>query len=396
VPVDAIALVSVALAAVLRGRLTPSRRTAHGQGIGQRNPPAGGEGVLNAQMGACLALFMRKTSLQIGIYTPDGLPESFRVRVDNLVPGFRDAGAKVVNFDSPERAPAAADVIWDPRAGGGNPPPAGLCHQDTPLVCTVHGLAPMALPLRDYFAGTRAQLEGLWSNMRKKREWRRLQDGYAAITTVSEFGKRNVAELLNLPERRLFCCHNAVELDTFGPSADEKGADRYLLHVSNDELRKNVDRILEAYQSMNAESRPRLVLKLPRDSQRVEGRGVKVIRERLTEEQLVKLYQGALGFVFPSRYEGCGLPILEAMACGCPVITSNTTACAEVAGQAALTVDPLDVPALRTAMDQLSATKEVRRSLSAAALVHARRFSWAASARCYMSVFRHVTHPLAK
>lgn len=328
--------------------------------------------------------------MQIGIYMPDGLPESFRVCVTNLVPGFRDAGAKVVHFDSPERVPASADVIWDPRAGGGNPPPAWLCHRETPLVCTVHGLAPMALPLGDYFIGKWAQLEGLWSNVRKKRDWRRLQGGYAAIITVSEFGKRNVAELLNVPEQRLFCCHNGVQLDTFLPAANDQAAGRYLLHVSNDEPRKNVDRILDAYVSMDVQPRPRLVLKLPRDSRRVECHGVEIIRERLTEEQLVKLYQGALAFVFPSLYEGFGLPILEAMACGCPVITSNTTACAEVAGQAALRVAPLDVPALRAALDRISSDQEVRRELSAAGLVQARRFSWAASARCYMSVFRQV------
>ena len=86
------------------------------------------------------------------------------------------------------------------------------------------------------------------------------------------------------------------------------------------------------------------MLKLPEHvAQRYAGiDGVRVITGLRTTEELADLYRNALAFVFPSLYEGFGLPIVEAMACGCPVITSNVSACPEIAGGAAITVDPRD------------------------------------------------------
>jgi len=94
------------------------------------------------------------------------------------------------------------------------------------------------------------------------------------------------------------------------------------------------------------------------------------------DADLPALLSGALAFVFPSLYEGFGLPVLEAMACGTPVICSNTSSLPEVAGDAALLVDPREPEALAQAMLRLLRDKELRGELSARGLEQARRFSW--------------------
>jgi glycosyltransferase involved in cell wall biosynthesis len=100
------------------------------------------------------------------------------------------------------------------------------------------------------------------------------------------------------------------------------------------------------------------------------------------------LLNAAAALVYPSLYEGFGLPILEAMACGTPVITSNRGAMAEVAGGAALLVDPEDLESLTAGLERITGDGELRASLASAGLRRAGQFSWAAAARSTVAVYR--------
>jgi glycosyltransferase involved in cell wall biosynthesis len=96
----------------------------------------------------------------------------------------------------------------------------------------------------------------------------------------------------------------------------------------------------------------------------------------VAEDDLAPLYSGALAFVYPSLYEGFGLPPLEAMQCGTPVITSNTSSLPEVVGDAGIMVDPLDQDALCDALSRVHGSAALRRELSRRSLARARQFSW--------------------
>lgn len=105
------------------------------------------------------------------------------------------------------------------------------------------------------------------------------------------------------------------------------------------------------------------------------------------DDTLAALYSGARGFIYPSLYEGFGLPVLEAMASGCPVICSNAASLPEVAGDAALLVDPHAPADLAAAMERVAQDDAVRRQLIAEGLSRAKEFSWARTAKKTLTVF---------
>jgi glycosyltransferase involved in cell wall biosynthesis len=165
----------------------------------------------------------------------------------------------------------------------------------------------------------------------------------------------------------------------------------YFLYVGTLQPRKNLTRLMEAYRHLLATWRdadgevPLLVLAgkpgWGADSLRATAERLGVAsRVRWTgyvpDEDLPALYGGALGFLFPSLYEGFGLPILEAMACGTPVLCSSTSACGEVGEGAALLVDPLDLDQIATGMVRLARDRELRHRLVALGLDRAAGYTW--------------------
>jgi alpha-1,3-rhamnosyl/mannosyltransferase len=110
----------------------------------------------------------------------------------------------------------------------------------------------------------------------------------------------------------------------------------------------------------------------------------------VSEADLPALYSGAMSFVFPSLYEGFGLPVLEAMACRVPIVCSNTSSLPEAAGDAALLVDPLDVNALAEAIRRVLASQELREYLREKGRAQAARFSWEQTARITTKVYHTV------
>ena len=110
----------------------------------------------------------------------------------------------------------------------------------------------------------------------------------------------------------------------------------------------------------------------------------------ISEEDKIALYSGAVCFVFPSLYEGFGLPILEAMKCGCPVLTSNISSMPEVAGHAGLLVDPLDVEEITRGLGEIINNQEKREDLINKGFTQVKKFSWEKTAKETLKAYETV------
>lgn len=187
------------------------------------------------------------------------------------------------------------------------------------------------------------------------------------------------------------------------PQAAPAGRDAYFLYVGDLIPTKNLARILEAFALVKADGRPALRLRLAgRDVGGYAAGTLQPMARRLglegavdwlgyvPQEQLETLYAGATAMVFPSLLEGFGFPILEAMAAGVPVITSNVSSCPEVAGDAALCIDPYSVPALAGAMQSLLRDPELAATLKERGRRQCRQFAPEAAARRHRELFTEI------
>ncbi len=178
-------------------------------------------------------------------------------------------------------------------------------------------------------------------------------------------------------------------------------ADAFWLIVATLEPRKNHHRLLEAYARLISSGSPRFPLvlaggggwlmeDLDRKLDELKLRGDVVLTGYVDDQALQWLYQNCFAFVYPSLFEGFGLPVLEAMAMGAPVITSNTTSLPEIVADAGLLIDPLDANELFEAMSALSVGKIDRRSLAEKAIRQAALFSWKPTADLVLRLYQEV------
>ena len=216
----------------------------------------------------------------------------------------------------------------------------------------------------------------------------------AGVITVSSYAREAIVRALGVPREKTHIVPNAVGRQ-YRPRPERESASvaaaygielPYLLHVGNWKPHKNIPGLLKAYASLPADLRNenRLVLCGPPGRfevairGRIEELGLKgsvIAVGAVPESRLPALYSGARLFVFPSSYEGFGLPVIEAMACGTPVIASNNTALPEVVGDAGVLVDWRSTPALRDAIERLVTNASLRESYAGRGLDRARLFS---------------------
>jgi glycosyltransferase involved in cell wall biosynthesis len=223
----------------------------------------------------------------------------------------------------------------------------------------------------------------------------------AGVLTLSEFSKRDIVQRYCVPPEKVVVAPCAAD-PMFRPLHDAARlanvrerygtGERFILCVGNLQPRKNLGTLIAAYVHLRRAdaTRHRLVL-VGRKAwlyddifavARASGyAGELVFTGYVPDADVAALYNAADLFVYPSLFEGFGLPPLEAMACGTPVVTANTSSFPEVVGDAALTVDPLDAEALAGAMAAALRDAGLRARLSARGLRQAARFSWEATAR---------------
>jgi glycosyltransferase involved in cell wall biosynthesis len=272
-------------------------------------------------------------------------------------------------------------LLWSPNNTG----PLAVGRQ----VCTIHDLIPLDHPE--------------WFNRRFSAwyEWLlpRLAKKIQHIIAISQFTKQRIVERLGVRPEKVTVIPNGVD-ERFSPRTPEEieavrrslgiNAPAYLLYVGSLEPRKNLPRLLQAW----ARVQPllgvevELVVAGAKGNSRVfESARLDPLPPRVqftgyvSDEQLPCLYSGALALVYPSLYEGFGLPPLEAMACGTPVVTSNGTSLPEVAADVAVLVDPEDIDSIAEGIQRVVASSALRDNMRLLGLDRASQTTWDSAAQ---------------
>ncbi len=263
-------------------------------------------------------------------------------------------------------------ILWSPCATG----PLAVASQ----VVTIHDCAFYDCP--EGFSAAFA----LWYRYLVPRLARRAR----RILTVSAFSRDRICELFGIAPEKVVVAPNGVS-DHWRPATEEDIArararlildQPYVLCVGSLEPRKNLRRLVEAWKRIGVEKDGRtLVLvgasgKVFRDSGIGSLPGNVRVAGFVPDDELRALFSGADAFVFPSLYEGFGLPVIEAMACGAPVVCSKAGALPEVVDDAAVLVDPLDIDSIATGLTTVLTSRSLQASLRQRGIARAKQFSW--------------------
>jgi glycosyltransferase involved in cell wall biosynthesis len=265
------------------------------------------------------------------------------------------------------------------------------------LVVTVHDLIGMIFP--ENLALMSRFYWGTWLPTVVSRADRIIADSFNT--------KRDLIRLLGVAEEKIRVIHLAAD-PKFRPIRDELALHQvkrrfnlsrpFALYVGTVEPRKNLRRVIEAWAHLRREAKVSHQLVITgfqawaysEVSDLVHRLGIRrdvVFTGYVREEELPLLYNACELFIFPSLYEGFGMPVLESMACGTPVLTANTSSIPEVAGDAAVMVDPRDTDKMAEAMKEILEDACLRERLRKAGPLQAAKFSWRKTARETLEVY---------
>lgn len=202
------------------------------------------------------------------------------------------------------------------------------------------------------------------------------------VLTVSEYSKQEICAWAGISSEKVINVGNGVGFPFVCAGNKYEPGFSYLLYVGSHKSHKNIPRLLRAYAISEVRRDVRLILtgypeeNLLRVVQDQKLEGDVIFAGSCSDEELSALYRGAVALIFPSLYEGFGLPPVEAMACGTPVLASNVCSLPEIVGDAGILVNPREVDAIGDGIRRLVQDSEIRERLRQKGLVRARRFTW--------------------
>lgn len=202
------------------------------------------------------------------------------------------------------------------------------------------------------------------------------------IITVSEYSKKSILEWANIPENNIVVVGSGISPYFSKEGARYQPGYPYLLHTGNTKAHKNTVRMIEAFATAKIDTALRLILTgTPTQEHnsliakyKLDNRVI--FSGPLSNEKLAEYYRGAHAFLFPSLLEGFGLPVIEAMTSGIPTLTSNITSLPEVAGDAAILVDPYQIESIAEGIEKITTDTDLRNNLVSKGFERVKLFSW--------------------
>jgi glycosyltransferase involved in cell wall biosynthesis len=231
------------------------------------------------------------------------------------------------------------------------------------------------------------------------------------IIAISQSTKSDLTKYLRIPETRISVIYNGVDHSIFRPYEPYQmrpyhvmlSHKPYILYVGSERRRKNLGRLFEAFATLRQEFPELKLVKVggPGSSRQSRSETLKKLSslgitedvtfvDYISELELAYYYSSATLLAYPSLYEGFGLPPLEAMACGCPVVTANTSSLPEVVGEAGIMVNPYDTSSLVQAMRRVLTDDKLRNNMVSKGLEQSKKFSWEKTAELTLQVYNKV------
>lgn len=260
------------------------------------------------------------------------------------------------------------------------------------FVATIHDVKPLLFPVLRARTNLNSRIERWLVGDR----WKQLDH----VITISEHSRRDLLDHTPLRPDQVSVTPLGLDADRFRPASERPEGRPYVFCVAGADPTKNVGSLVEAFAKLPEALRRDYELVLAGDVcrradiraaiERLQiGAKTKLVGQ-VSDAELARYYQQATVFVFPSLYEGFGLPVLEAMGCGCPVICSNASSLPEVAGDAAVLVDPRDSDQLAMELTRVLASSSLRDELQARGSARAGQFSWDRTAAETVAVYRRL------
>lgn len=340
---------------------------------------------------------------------PAAQDQRFTIYCRRSVPGsFRDLHPGVDFRVAPFRKRKICEQVWLPFQLWDS----GLSVFHATYGCPVYCPVPLVLTVHDLFVKRYPERYPAWWRAYAQVAIERPASQAAAIVTPSDATRRDVIELLEVSPEKVTTIPLGVDQERFRPLPQEDIdevreryglPDRFFLHVGGFSPVKNTVRIVEAFAQVCREKELSDVClvfagkKSWRHSETVEAAQRHGIEDRVIftgyfpDEDLAALYCAAELFIYPSIIEGFGLPILEAFACDTPVVTSNCTALPEVAGDAAVQIDPESTEMLAENLIRLARQPDERTALAARGRERVQDFTWERMAKKHLEVYQSVS-----
>jgi glycosyltransferase involved in cell wall biosynthesis len=295
---------------------------------------------------------------------------------------------KTITLPMSVRREKGIDVIHEPRSFI-----PWLLPSNVARILTVHDLSTIVYP----------SLHGTLNEVRTRLSLAMSVGKIDRIIAVSNFTKNELMREFRMPSSAISVVYEGVDpsfrrVDNCGSVLNKYGLERgYILYVGTIEPRKNLETAMKAFYKLKRMNICRKFVLAGARGWKLTG-FYKTIRElhlfedirilgSIAQSDLPALYSGSALFVYPSIYEGFGLPVLEAMACGTPVLTSNSSSLPEVVGDAAAIVSPLDVDGMASAMREILTDDGLAREMAKMGIRRSQQFSWDETARKTIRVY---------